>query len=166
MSNNDNKTNVIIDFGKQYTFGEMMDKLSKDSTLSFINEGVLYFKRQDKLLTTWYKNNMIYDVVHAIPMQLSNEIINKKFYETNIYISSIIYEIELSDIKQSLLDNKIVMLNLNDRTWVLEMEDNVVYLDYSEAKDANEDNYLELFATDVLTSLLEGQWYIIDGEEV
>ena len=166
MSNNDNKTNVIIDFGKQYKYGEMMDNLSKDSTLSFINEGVLYFKRQDKLLTTWYKNNMIYDVVHAIPMQLSNEIINKKFYETNIYISSIIYEIELSDIKQSLLDNKIVMLNLNDRTWVLEMEDNVVYLDYSEAKDANEDNYLELFATDVLTSLLEGQWYIIDGEEV
>ena len=166
MSNNDNKNNVIIDFGKQYTFGQMLDKLSKDSTLSFINEGVLYFKRQDKLLTTWYKNNMIYDVVHAIPMQLSNEVINKKFYETNIYISSIIYEIELSDIKQSLLDNKIVMLNLNDRTWVLEMEDNVVYLDYSEAKDANEDNYLELFATDVLTSLLEGQWYIIDGEEV
>jgi hypothetical protein len=163
MSNNDNKTNVIIDFGKQYTFGQMLDKLSEDSTLSFVCNGLLYFKRKDKLLISNYKDT-IYDVAHAKPMPFDVETLNKTFYLTNIYISNIIYEINLSDVRSNLIEGKTIMLNLNDRTWIIAIEDKVVFLDYSQADDANEDNYKELFADDVLTSLFEGQWYVIDGE--
>ena len=165
MNNNENNSNnnVIINFGKKYTFGEMIDKLSENSTLSFVSNGVLYFKRKDKLLTTKYSDN-IYDVAHAEPMLLNNEIILQSFYETNIYISDIVYEVNISEIKDLMLDGKIIMLCLNNRTWIINVEDNVVFLDYSEAKGANEDNYQELFTEDVLTSLLDGQWYVIDEE--
>lgn len=163
MSNNDNKTNVIIDFGKQYTFGQMLDKLSEDSTLSFVCNGLLYYKRKDKLLISNYKDT-IYDMAHAKPMPFDVETLNKTFYLTNIYISNIIYEINLSDVRSNLIEGKTIMLNLNNRTWIIAIEDKVVFLDYSQADDANEDNYKELFADDVLTSLFEGQWYVIDGE--
>jgi len=165
MNNNENNSNsnVIINFGKKYTFGEMIDKLSENSTLSFVSNGVLYFKRKDKLLTTKYSDN-IYDVAHAEPMLLNNEIILQSFYETNIYISDIVYEVNISEIKDLMLEGKIIMLCLNNRTWIINVEDNVVFLDYSEADGANEDNYQELFTEDVLTSLLDGQWYVIDEE--
>lgn len=155
--------NIIINFGESYTFGQVLDKLSKDSTLSFVSNGLLYFKRKDKLLISNYKDT-IYDVVHAKPMPLDTDTLNKTFYLTNIYISNIIYEISLSDVKKNLLEGKTVMMNLNNRTWIVTIEDKVVFLDYSQADNANEDNYRELFADDVLTSLFEGQWYVIDGE--
>lgn len=158
------KNNIIIDFGEEYSFGQMIDKLSKDSTLSFISGGVLYFKRKDKLLTTSYKGTM-YDVVNAKPMVIDSDIVNSTFYKTNIYISNIIYEISLEEVKQNLIEGRIIMLNLNNRTWIITIEDKVVFLDYSQADDATEDNYKELFANDVLTSLFEGQWYVIDGDE-
>ena len=158
------KNNIIIDFGEEYSFGQMIDKLSKDSTLSFISGGVLYFKRKDKLLTTNYKGTM-YDVVNAKPMVIDSDIVNSTFYKTNIYISNIIYEISLEEVKQNLIEGRIIMLNLNNRTWIITIEDKVVFLDYSQADDATEDNYKELFANDVLTSLFEGQWYVIDGDE-
>ena len=158
------KNNIIIDFGEEYSFGQMIDKLSKDSTLSFISGGVLYFKRKDKLLTTSYKGTM-YDVVNAKPMVIDSDIVNSTFYKTNIYISNIIYEISLEEVKQNLIEGRIIMLNLNNRTWIITIEDKVVFLDYSQADDATENNYKELFADDVLTSLFEGQWYVIDGDE-
>lgn len=157
--------NVVINFGDKYTFGEMIDKLSKDSTMSFISDGRIYFKRKDKLLSTIFNDNTIFDVVHAVPIILNNKITSKIFYSTNIYISNIIYEINIGEVKEKILEGKTIMLLLNNRTWIITLEDNVVFLDYSEADDANEDNYKELFADDVLTSLIEGQWYVIDGEE-
>lgn len=158
------KNNMIIDFGEEYSFGKMIDKLSEDSTLSFVSNGILYFKRKDKLLTTSYKGTM-YDVANAKPMILDSNIINSTFYKTNIYVSNIIYEIPLEEVKQNLIEGRIIMLNLNNRTWIITIEDKVVFLDYSQADDATEDNYKELFANDVLTSLFEGQWYVIDGDE-
>lgn len=158
------KNNMIIDFGEEYSFGKMIDKLSEDSTLSFVSNGILYFKRKDKLLTTSYKGTM-YDVANAKPMILDSNIINSTFYKTNIYVSNIIYEIPLKEVKQNLIEGKIIMLNLNNRTWIITIEDKVVFLDYSQADDATENNYKELFADDVLTSLFEGQWYVIDGDE-
>lgn len=160
-----NNCNVVVNFGDKYTFGEMIDKLSKDSTLSFVSNGILYFKRRDKLLTTSFNNSTIYDIVHAEDMIINNDLINQTFYLTNIYVSNIIYEIHIGDVKNYILEEKIVMLCLNNRTWIITLEDNVVFLDYSEAEGANEDNYKELFADDVLTSLIEGQWYVIDGDE-
>lgn len=164
MNNNKNSTNIIINFSEKYTFGQMLDKLSEDSTLSFVSEGMLYFKRKDKLLTTNYSNKTIYDVVHAKPMSLSTESLEKTYYLTNIYISNIIYEISIEKVKEHLLNGETVMLNINSRTWIIYIEDKVVYLDYTEADGADENNYKELFATDVLASLLEGQYYVIDGE--
>lgn len=161
----ENNNNVIINFGKEYSFGQMLDKLSEDETLSFVSNGILYFKRKGQLLTTSYNNSTVLDIVHAKPMSLSLEFLESKFYLTNIYISNIIYEIPLEDIRPNLIDGKTVMLNLNNRTWIIYIEDKIVYLDYSEADGANENNYKELFATDILTSLLEGQWYVIDGDE-
>ena len=158
------KNNMIIDFGEEYSFGKMIDKLSEDSTLSFVSNGILYFKRKDKLLTTSYKGTM-YDVANAKPMILDSNIINSTFYKTNIYVSNIIYEIPLEEVKQNLIEGRIIMLNLNNRTWIITIEDKVVFLDYSQADDATENNYKELFADDVLTSLFEGQWYVIDGDE-
>lgn len=158
------KNNMIIDFGEEYSFGKMIDKLSEDSTLSFVSNGILYFKRKDKLLTTSYKGTM-YDVANAKSMILDSNIINSTFYKTNIYVSNIIYEIPLEEVKQNLIEGKIIMLNLNNRTWIITIEDKVVFLDYSQADDATENNYKELFADDVLTSLFEGQWYVIDGDE-
>ena len=107
----------------------------------------------------------MYDVVNAKPMVIDSDIVNSTFYKTNIYISNIIYEISLEEVKQNLIEGRIIMLNLNNRTWIITIEDKVVFLDYSQADDATEDNYKELFANDVLTSLFEGQWYVIDGDE-
>lgn len=153
--------NTIIDFSKKYTFGQMLDELLKDDSLSFISEGKLYFKRKGKLLIANYKNNNIYDIVHAKNMTLD---INNIYYKTNIYISNIIYEINLADVKDNLLDSKTVMLSINERTWIINLEDKIVYLDYSQIEDANEDNYTNLFTTDVLASIIEGQWYVIDED--
>lgn len=153
--------NTIIDFSKKYTFGQMLDELLKDDSLSFISEGKLYFKRKGKLLIANYKHNNIYDIVHAKNMTLD---INNVYYKTNIYISNIIYEINLADVKDNLLDSKTVMLSINERTWIINLEDKIVYLDYSQIENANEDNYTNLFTIDVLASIIEGQWYVIDED--
>lgn len=156
--------NIIIDFNKKYTFGEMVDKLSKNSTLSFYRRGKLYFKRNGKFLTCEYNSEMC-EVVHSELMEFTEETTSSMYYETDFYVSSIVFETTIADVKKYLLKGYIIMLAVNGNTWTLELEDNVVFLDYSEVPNANEDNYKDIFTEDILISFLEGQWFVIDADE-
>ena len=158
-----NNNNIIIDFIKKYTFGEMIDKLSKDSTLSFYNKGKLYFKRNGKFLTCDYNSDMC-EVVHSEIMEFNEEITNSIFFETNFYVSSVVFETTISEVKKYLLKGYIIMLAVNNNTWTLELEDNVVFLDYSEVPGATEENYKSIFTDDILISFIEGQWFVIDTD--
>ena len=160
-----NNNNIIIDFIKKYTFGEMIDKLSKDSTLSFYNKGKLYFKRNGKFLTCDYNSDMC-EVVHSEIMKFNEEITNSIFFETNFYVSSVVFETTISEVKKYLLKGYIIMLAVNNNTWTLELEDNVVFLDYSEVPGATEENYKSIFTDnrDNLISFIEGQWFVIDTD--
>lgn len=161
--NEDNKTRIIIDFSRKYTFGEMVDRLSKDSTLSFYKKGQLYFKRNNKFLTCDYNEEMC-EVVHSELMEFTEENTYSTYYLTNFYVSSIVFETTISEVKKYLLKGHIIMLNVKDNTWNLSIEDNVVSLDYSLVDGANENNYKDMFIKDILISFIEGQWFVIDAD--
>ena len=158
------KENLVINFNEKNTFGEMLDKLSKDNTLSFYNKNKVYFKRKDKFLMCDYSNGTA-NTTYSTEIALSEEIINKTFYLTNLYISDVVFEIDVAQVRDYLIAGHELMLDINEHIWYIELDDDEIILDYSEDNfDVTEDNVYEKFVQDILQSLLIGEWYVIDKE--
>lgn len=158
--------NFNIDYNNKYTCTQMLDKLIEDSSLSFICEKEIYFIRKGKLLKSSYievKGSC--DVKEAKEFTVTMDMLNKTFYLTDLFISNIVFETKIQDVAGYLLDGHIVMLSINDRTWAISIEDNEVFLDYSDMESyVNENNYKDYFTQDIVAGILEGQWFVIDEE--
>lgn len=153
---------TVINYKDACTFGGMLDKITEDSTLSFIYDKELYFKRFDKILKCPYnKKAELFDYIIATEVTLSNDLIQGRFFETNIGISDVVTEIGLGDIRNHLYMDDMIMMLANNHCWFIYLEDNVVILDYGDIPEANDDNYREIFFKDVIVGILEGQWFVL-----
>lgn len=157
---------ININYKTKYTFGEMIDILSKDSTSSFISNGKLYFKRNNEFKVCEFSEELISGVPYAENLELTSELIKQTFYQTNVYISEIITQIKIEEVRENLLKEKPIMFTVGDNTWIIELEDDVVFLDYSEISNATDKNYMELFTLDVLEGLLDSTWHVIEKEKM
>lgn len=157
---------ININYKTKYTFGEMIDILSKDSTSSFISNGKLYFKRNNKFKVCEFSEDLISGVPYAENLELTSELTNQTFYKTNIYISEIITQINIEEVRENLLKEKPIMFTVGENTWIIELEDDVVFLDYSEVSNATDKNYMELFTFDVLEGLLDSTWHVIEKDKM
>lgn len=157
---------VNIDFTKTYTFGQVLDEVSKDSTLSFISKGRLYFKKDGKFRTCLFKEDYISGVPYVNELVITDKLFEQSYLKTDIHISDIVTQIDFSDVKKSLQAGKIVMFSVGQNTWVLELEDNVVYLDYAQVEGATADNYLELYARDSIAGFVDGIYHVIEEDHM
>jgi hypothetical protein len=156
---------INIDYKIRYSFGEMIDKISEDSTLSFISNGKLYFKKGETLKTCDFTEDLTSGAPYGEEVKITSELIKQSFYQTDIYISEIITQIKIEEVKENLLQEKPIMFTVGNNTWVIELEDDVVYLDYSEIPHATDDNYMELFTIDILEGLINSMWHVIERDE-
>lgn len=150
---------INIDFTKKYSFGQVIDKTTEDSTLSFLSKGNMYFQRDGKMYKCKYEEC---NVFHSTPVSLNDSVINATYYLTDFYVSNHMHEIPVNEVKDYLHKKYDVMLIVNNHTWIISQEGKVVSLDYSEVEEANEDNYLEIYAQDSLIAIFEGKWYIVE----
>ena len=158
---------ININYKTKYTFGEMIDKISEDSTSSFISNGKLYFKRNNKFKVCDFNEDIINaGVPYTQDLELTPELMKQSYYQTNVYISELITQIKIEEVKENLLKEKPVMFTVGDNTWIIELEDDVVYLDYTQVLDATDDNYMELFTMDVLEGLIDCMWHVIEKDQV
>ena len=155
---------ININYKTKYTFGEMIDKISKDSTLSFISNGRIYFKKNEEFKVCDFSEDIINGVPYGEDVKITSELTKQFFYETDIYISEIITQIKIEEVKENLLEEKPIMLTVGDNSWIIELEDDVVYLDYSQVKDATDDNYMDLFTSDILEGLINAMWHVIEKD--
>lgn len=155
---------ININYKKRYSFGEMIDKISEDSTLSFISNGKLYFKKNDEFKTCDFKDNIENGAPYGEDVIITSELMKQSFYETDIYISEIITQIQIEEVREHLLEEKPIMLTVGDNSWIIELEDDVVYLDYTQVKHADDDNYMELFTCDILEGLINSMWHVIEKD--
>lgn len=156
---------ININYSIKYTFGEMIDNLSKDSTSSFISNGKIYFKRDNEFKVCDFTEDIVYGIPYADTLQLTSELIEQSFYQTDMYISQVITQIPIEKVKENLLEEKPVMFTVGNNTWIIELEDDVVYLDYSEVPHATEKNYMELFTFDILEGLIDSVWHVIERDK-
>lgn len=157
---------INIDFSEKYTFGQVLDMLNENSTLSFVSKGKLYFKRNNVLKTYDIKcNNKHENLIECNEVDNPMELLNLEFYKTDHYISNIITEISIDKVKKYLLDGEIIIFQVDENTWTISFEDDVVFLDYEQVIGATEDNYQSIFMDDLLCGLLYGQWFVIEGGE-
>lgn len=155
---------ININYKTKYTFGEMIDKISKDSTLSFISNGKIYFKKNEEFKVCNFSEDIVNGVPYGEDVKITSELTKQFFYETDIYISEIITQIKIEEVKENLLEEKPIMLTVGDNSWIIELEDDVVYLDYSQVKDATDDNYMDLFTSDILEGLINAMWHVIEKD--
>ena len=155
---------ININYKTKYTFGEMIDKISKDSTLSFISNGRIYFKKNEEFKVCDFSEDIMNGVPYWEDVKITSELTNQFFYETDIYISEIITQIKIEEVKENLLEERPIMLTVGDNSWIIELEDDVVYLDYSQVKDATDDNYMDLFTSDILEGLINSMWHVIEKD--
>lgn len=155
---------ININYKTKYTFGEMIDKISKDSTLSFISNGRIYFKKNKEFRVCDFSEDIMNGVPYGEDIKITSELTKQSFYETDIYISEIITQIKIEEVKENLLEEKPIMLTVGDNSWIIELEDDVVYLDYSQVKDATDDNYMDLFTSDILEGLINSMWHVIEKD--
>ena len=155
---------ININYKTKYTFGEMIDKISKDSTLSFISNGKIYFKKNEEFKVCDFSEDIANGVPYGEDIKITSELTKQFFYETDIYISEIITQIKIEEVKENLLEEKPIMLTVGDNSWIIELEDDVVYLDYSQVKDATDDNYMDLFTSDILEGLINAMWHVIEKD--
>lgn len=155
---------ININYKTKYTFGEMIDKISKDSTLSFISNGRIYFKKNEEFKVCDFSEDIMNGVPYGEDVKITSELTKQFFYETDIYISEIITQIKIEEVKENLLKERPIMLTVGDNSWIIELEDDVVYLDYSQVKDATDDNYMDLFTSDILEGLINSMWHVIEKD--
>lgn len=159
------ESNIIgIDFKESFSFGKMTDKLIENNNLSFASNGYLYFIKNNEFKYCKFKDNLEAGVPISEKLILNEKVLKQIYHQTNIYISNIITSIEINEVKKYLEEGKTVMFSVGNNTWILELEDDMVYLDYTQVDGVDENNYASIFTEDILIGIIEGIWHVIELE--
>lgn len=156
---------LLINYSEPHSFTGMLEKISKDSALSFLCNKELYFMKFDKVVKCPLNNrDTVCDYDLAVEVTLNKETLNGTFYETSTFVSDVIMEIGLEQVRDCFLDEKIIMMVANGHTWIMYKEDNAVVLDYEEIPEVDDNNFRDYFTEDIMNGILEGVWYIINED--
>ena len=159
----DNKIN--IDFSNRYTFGQALDMLNENSSLSFVSKGYLYFLKDNALKSCKITNGeMTKSTLQCMDVDKPILLINDTFYKCDYYISKIVSEISIDKVKEFLFMGYLIMFVVEENTWIISLEDDAIFLDYEQVKNATIENYESIFLDDFCYGLLYGKWFAINRD--
>lgn len=170
VTENDNVD--IIDISKSYNFIEFMDKLKEDNRYVFFSNGQLYFVKNDSLKKT---SKGLNDTLTPLceDVKITTDLMNQKFYSTNILINHIISKIEHTDIIKYLHEGY-TLIHIDDDNYysmTIHMDDDecisycITDLDDNSLDPDECYEHYELISNILFDSLLNGTWFILDNKE-
>lgn len=161
--------NIInINTRRKFSFIEVIEKLNIDDTLSFVSKGYLYFKRKDKFLRVRLKHD-IDNLNEAEIIKLNEEITNSEYYMSDYFVSKHVIEISLKDVPESLLEEKHVLLCLDDYWFSVKKEDDELVIICVDSNlnelELTEEELDKILADNFFTAIISGCWYIVNEDE-
>lgn len=159
---------ININTRRKYSLFEMIEKLNIDETLSFIAHGYLYFKRDKKILKTKIKENFNH-LRECEEVVLTEQTINQSYCLTDYVISQHIRKIKPSEVKENLILGNHLLLALEEYWLSFEVNDDIVNIICTDTQlnelDINDEELNKILADNFLSSLMDGNWYIVINED-
>lgn len=159
---------ININTRRKYSLFEMIEKLNIDETLSFISHGYLYFKRDKKILKTKIKENFNH-LRESEEVILTEQTINQSYCLTDYVVSQHIRKIKPSEVKENLILGNHLLLALEEYWLSFEVDDDIVNIICTDTQlnelDIDDEELNKILADNFLSSLMDGNWYIVINED-
>lgn len=152
---------IKILYGKEYNFGEMLSELNNDDTLSFFSKGYLYLIKSGSLVRVKVNTKTCFPYKEYTEVTTTKDILESVFLKADYENTSFIKEIPMSNVGESLIDGKEVLIYVDENMWVVKIEDDEIIAGKL-GEDEDNENFNDDLAGDIVLSFIEGKFYVVD----
>lgn len=159
---------INLNTRRKYSLSEMLDRLQKDTTLSFMSHGYLYFRKNNKILRTEIKKDTDY-LRESKEVILDDKIITQTYFLTDYVVSNHIRKIKISDVKKYLMSGDHLLLALEKYWLSFQLNEDTIEMICVDSQlnklDISEEELDKILADNFLSSFINGYWYIVNDED-